>query len=194
MRLTAAESVLLNRRITELCAQRTSGPDLTAILNQEMGVNWSIRSYAARVRRHGQVWTMKRQHRTCQFQGDGCRRTFEPKANDKYCDVCKKAAERENRHAYTAKNLSSISEIRRKYEERRRKLVASGEILAALRSKPLFWRLIVPHLLLDPDLSNRKVQELAGIKPTEALSRAAMNRLRRFCGVRGKQGGIRRKL
>ena len=70
---------------------------------------------------------MKRRDRICQFQGKGCRRTFEPKANDKYCDVCKKAAKQENRHAHRAKHLQRINETRRKYEVGLRQLVAKGK-------------------------------------------------------------------
>lgn len=106
---------------------------------------------------------MRRRDRTCQFQGKGCRRTFEPKANDKYCDVCKKAAKRENRQAHRAKHLQRIKETRRKYEEGLRKLVARGkeaeQILAEAKQLAAKGVRTMPHRPAD-DKRAARVNEL----------------------------------
>jgi hypothetical protein len=77
--------------------------------------------------------------------------------------------------------------LKKVWAERSAKLT-EGEILEGLKSKPLKWRLIVPLLRIDQDLGNVEVQDLAGIKPSERLSRSSMNRLRIFAEVRGPQG------
>ncbi|MGA7795887.1 MAG: hypothetical protein WCA19_22875, partial [Candidatus Acidiferrales bacterium] len=69
-----------------------------------------------------------------------------------------------------------------------------ARILDELSNKPVPWRRIVPLLLINRDLSNAQAQDLAGIKPSERLSRSAMNRVRIFAGVRGLQGRRAQKL
>jgi hypothetical protein len=73
-------------------------------------------------------------------------------------------------------------------------MLKEASILGGLKSKPLAWRLIVPLLRIDHDLGNVEVQDLAGNKPSERLSRSAMNRVRIYCEVRGPQGRPARKL
>jgi hypothetical protein len=83
--------------------------------------------------------------------------------------------------------------MKQTWAERAAKL-EQARILDQLGTKPVPWRRIVPLLLINRDLSNTQAQDLAGIKPSERLSRSAMNRVRIFAGVRGPQGRPTQKL
>jgi hypothetical protein len=87
-----------------------------------------------------------------------------------------------------------VKQQHKRHWGRRRDLQEEARIIEGLKSKPLAWRRIVPLLRLDHNLGNTEVQDLAGIKPSERLSRSAMNRVRIYCKVRGPQGRRARKL
>lgn len=83
---------------------------------------------------------------------------------------------------------TEVKELQQRSSQNRKEKVEQARILNRLSNKPLAWRRIVPLLLINRDLSNAQAQDLAGIKPSERLSRSAMNRVRIFAGVRGPQG------
>ena len=65
---------------------------------------------------------------------------------------------------YRHRNLSKVRKYQREAAKENRRRASVGKILEKLKDKkvPLSWKLIVPLLLLDPSLTKRKVQELAG--------------------------------
>src|ERR1039458_124525 len=57
LRLTPAGETKLKRRMRQLCAQGTPGPELRKILNQEFDLSWSFSAYFQRAQGWGFTWT-----------------------------------------------------------------------------------------------------------------------------------------
>jgi hypothetical protein len=273
-RLTPAGQTLLSRRIRLLCARRTPGPEITKILNRELGLDRNLDYYWKRAKQLDLEWTaaerigrpghrvtpvelLPADERHCKFCGKDrlpalyVLNKLPPMLCDNHCcpecgvklevhEVPKKAADevearywahpfpmpprkclnpkcgvefvpkdRRKPHQegcsrpctqiistrrWEMDHPAEAKELQQRSSQNRQEKVEQARILDQLSNKPVAWRRIVPLFLINRDLSNAQAQDLAGIKPSERLSRSAMNRVRIFAGVRGPQGRPAQKL
>ena len=101
--------------------------------------------------------------------------------------VLNRSPKKESKRAKAYRKTPRADKLRERQRLRAaevRRLAKEAKILRALNSKPLSWRRIVPLLLIDRELSNEEVQNLAGLENSRP-DKETMRRIRAFCGVSG---------
>lgn len=102
-------------------------------------------------------------------RGEGCLGKFIVTSSaHKFCDVCQKHADADRAQKYRDDNHEELLPKYRAKGKTLRDRAAVGRVLEKLKNKkvPASWRAIVPLILLDPKITKRKAQAIAGTKLT----------------------------